>query len=812
MSARRPSRAVAGLALLAGALALAACRHVPLSRLLVEGGSAARVQAGAYAGDERVAALIAGWPERVARAQERVALLTGLSLADVQGEAWLVALGDEARDSELRIVLREGRRQPRLRVNLEQVAAGRALPDAVLARGLVLGVLEVAALRSGVALPPWALALAACAAAGDLQERLERLMADDVRAGREPLARVDPGNPSVAETTGMAALLLLLERGGPERVRAFLQGLHDGEDAPALLQRLAREHADPWPVARGVLEERMALVDLAPWRLLVQAERALLEAGRAGLLAVLPPDLPPEAREELLVLGARAALAEGDPAAARAALAALGRDAPARLRDPLEAATLRVRAEVAAGGDQALAQRLAEELGRDWPRSGALERLRSEVRLPEDPARVVQSLEARAGGAGLQALDVEELRRLLDLQVKDLRHGAAARVLERLGERAAAPELAGLAQVVAREQHEPSAATLEAARAAVQAWAASPGDEGRAAQVVDRGTAGARALAEALEGGRAGARAGAVGLLGRTLGPSAVPLLAASWQAQPALLAGDLDVLAAHARVAELEVWVRGHAGASLERAGGDEVLAGLRLDLDEATARRLPDLLTQLRSPAYAQRREAFDLCMHEGLATQAPRLVARMLADASPLLRRDAAFVAAAAGFEALLRAALDDPAYAVRQQAALGLGEAAQAPESLARLRAALAGDESPFVRAAAASALWSAAPAAPASVQALLEALGDEHLLVVRSARAALGEVPPRSLAPRALAALEREAAAPGPRGPMLEALFACMEAATGTTSGYYPGMPRAELQRAVARQRQLWAGSARERAR
>lgn len=807
MRARLLSRAVAGLALLVAGWALGACRHVPLSSLLVEGGSAATVEPGPYAGDARVAALLADWPQQVARAQERVALLTGLSLADVRGEACLCALGDEGRESELRVVLRDGRRQPRLRVNLERVAPGRAQAATLLARGIVLGVLEVASLRSGVALPPWALALAAGAAAGDLQPRLERMLAEDVLAGRAPLARVDPGDPAQAESTGMAALLLLLERGGPERVRAFLQGLADGDEAAALLQRLAREHADPWPVARGYLAERMAGVDLVPWRLLGQAERAWQEAGRAGLLAVLPPEPPAEARDELLVLGARAALAEGDLRAAHAALSALGPEAAARLRDPLAASELRVRLEAAEGGDQALAQQLAEELGRDYPRSGALERLRTQLRLPEDPARVLQALEARAEGPGLEALDVEEVRRLLDLQVKDLRHGAAARVLERLGERAAAPELAGLAAVVAREQGEPSGPSLEAARGAVAAWAAAPAEPARAVQVVDRGTAGARALAEALGAGRAGARALAVGLLGRTAGAQAVPLLAAAWEAEPSLLAGDLDVLAAHVRVAELEVWVRGHAGAALERAGGDEVLAAVRLDLDEASARRLPDLLTRLRSPSYALRREAFDLCMQEGLASQAPRLVARMLADPSPLLRRDAAFVAGAAGFEALLRAALEDPAYAVRQQAALGLGEAARAPESLARLQAALAGDESPFVRAAAASGLWRAAPALPATVQALLEALGDEHPLVVRSARSALAEMPPRSLAPRALDGLGRELARKAPRGPVLEALFAFVEAATGSTSGYYPGMPLPELQRALARQRQLWAATA-----
>lgn len=795
---------------------MGACRHVPLSGLLVPGGAVAAVEAGPYEGDVRVADLLAAWPERVAEAQERVALVTGLGLEDMQGEAWLVPLRDESRDSELRIVLRAGRRQPRLRVNLEWVAAGRSPVGEVLARGLVLGLLEVAALRSGVATPPWAQALAALAAGGDLQARLERMMALDVLAGREPAARVDPSDPAHAEGTGMAALLLLLERGGPDRVRAFLRGLADGDEAGSLLQRLAREHAEPWPVARGALEERMAPVDLAPWRLLAQAERALAESGRAGLMALVPADAAPEPREEMLVLGARAALAEGDLAAARSALALLGPDAAARLRDPRAALELRVQVEAAPGGDQALAQRLAEDLGRDYPRSGALDRLRSVLRLPEDPARVMQSLEARAQGAGLEGMDVADLRRLLDLQVRAGRAGAAARVLERLGERAAAPELAALAAVVEQAQREPSTEALAAARAAVAAWAALPADEARAARVVDQGTAAALALSEALEAQRAGPRAPAVALLARTQGPSAVTLLAGAWAALPARMGADLDALAAHARVAELEVWVRGHASEALERAGGEEVFAALRLDLDESSARRWPDLLTRLRSASYAERSAAFATCIEQGLALRAPRLVARLLADPSPLLRRQAADVAGAAGLEALLGAALADPAMLVRQAAARGLGACASVPASFERLRAALAHDASPFVRAAAAEALWQADPGTSPTLEALLEALCDEHALVVRVARAALAEVPPRLLAPRALVALEREARRQAPRGPALEALFAVVEAAHGMTSGYYPGMPAPELERAVARQRQhaasLAAQAARERAR
>jgi hypothetical protein len=808
MVAPRPSpcsprtRACLGLLLgvLLGSLPFAGCRHVPLGALLVRGGSEGLVEAGDYADDERVTTLIATWGERVARAQDRVVLVTGLALEEVEGEAVLRPLGDETRAYDARIVLRRGRRQPLLAVNLERLASGAESADAVLARGLTLGVLEVASLRGGGALPPWTLALAGSAAAGDLAQRLERMVRDDVLAGREVGARVDPQSPAVAESTGLAALLLLLDRGGPDLVRALLAGLADGDPAEPLLQRLSREHASPWPAARAALELRLAQQDLGPFRLLREAEATWKETGRAGLLALLPATLPAEVEEELRVLIARAAFAEGDLDAARATLALLPPDAASRLRDPLAAAELRIRAEAAPGGDQALAQVLAEQLERDHPRSGAIDRLRDEARLPERPERALAALERRAQGAGLEALELDAVRRLLDLLTRAQRFGAAQRVLDRLGERAGAPELADLSAWVAREQREPSEAAIVQAEAAVKAWLEAPEDVGRQARVADHGAAAAQALVAHLEAGDVRPRAAGVALLASCVGPEAVVRLAPAWQREPGRLEADLEALATRARVPELEVWTRTHADAALAGRDVDALFEALRLDLDAEWVLKEPDVPTELRSPDYARRRAAFERTLEAGEALRAPRLVARLLADPSPLLRRDAARLAGEAGFEALARAALDDAAAPVRRAAAFALGRSSE-PASLARLLQALAQDDSPWVRAAAAHAAEQAAPARPQVVDGLLRALADPHPFVGQAARAALDEVPPRSVAAPALAMAERELGRKEPRSSVLKALFVLLEPAYGAPLGYDPAMPTADVRRLLARVRE-----------
>ncbi len=778
------------------------CRGAPLHELFVRGGALGTVEAGGYSDDARVAELIASWRERVARAQDRVALVTGLSLEEVEVEAVLAPLGDETRAFDLRTVLRAGRRQPLVRVNLERLANGRERLEALLPRALTLALLEVSTLRAGGALPPWLGALAGMAAAGDLAERLEAAVRADVLAGRGLGARVEPEDAAQAETTGAAGLLLLLERGGPEAVRAFLRGVADGDDPQGLLQRSTKEPGRPWGAARALLQERLDDIDARPWRLLLDLEAARVEAGRAGLLAALPVELPEQIADEVRVLSAGAALAEGDMGAARATLRALLPDVAGRLRDPLGAERLRVRAEAAPDGDLHLALATLARLELDYPRTGEVELLREELRLPDSPERVLASLRRRAQGPRLEALDLATIQRLLDLLVRTQRHGAAQRLLERLGERAGAPDLEALARVVAQAQRQPPEEALGAARQTVAAWERATGEAPRAllhGELVDRGTAAALALLEALSRGRGGARGALIALVGACVGAEAVGLLAAAWEAAPALLPADLEALAASVRVTELEVWVRLRAPEALACHDPEALFAALRLDLPEPWVRAHPDVPTGLRASEFATRRAALEQVLADGEVAHAPTLVARLLSDPSPVLRAQAVRVAGAAGFEALLRSALEDPAVSVRRTAALSLGSASD-PLSLDALLRALAQDTSPLVRAAAALAAQQAAPGLARVVSALVAALEDEHPAVREALLLALREVPPETLEPLVLAALEAEVKRPQMRGSMLAALFGLLEPSLGVSVSYYPGMPPDEVRGAVARAR------------
>ncbi len=806
MNARREAQSRVLLVHLPLALVLSlvacGCRGAPLHELFVRGGALGTVEAGGYADDPRVAELISSWRERVARAQDRVALVTGLGLEEVEVEAVLAPLGDETRAYELRTVLRAGRRQPHVRLNLERLANGRERLEALLPRALTHALLEVSTLRAGGALPPWVGALAGMAAAGDLAERLEVVVRDDVLAGRAAGARVAPEEPAQAESTAAAGLLLLLERGGPEAVRAFLRGVTDGDEAQGLLQRTTKEPGRPWGAARALLQERLDDVDARPWRLLLELEATWAEAGRAGLLAALPTELPEQIADEARVLAAGAALAEGDVVAARATLRALPADVAARLRDPLVAERLRVRAEAAPDGELHLALKALARLELDYPRTGEVELLREELRLPDSPERALASLRRRAEGPRLASLDLATIQRLLDLLTRAQHYGAAQRLLERLEERAGAPELEALARAVAQAQREPPEEALEAARQAVATWErTSEGSEParRRGELVDRGTAAALALVEALGRGRGGPRAAAVGLIGACVGAEAVGLLAPAWEALPALLPADLEALAASVRVTELEVWARLYAGGALARHDPEALFASLRLDLAEPWVRAHPDVPTALRSSEFAARRAALEQVLADGEASHAPALVARLLRDPSPVLRAQAVRLAGQAGFEALLRSALEDPAVGVRRTAALTLGSASD-PESLDALLAALAHDVSPLVRAAAALAAEQAAPGLPRVVAALVAALEDQHPAVREALLLALREVPPAALEPPVLAALEGEAGRAQMRGSVLAALFGLLEPSLGVSVSYYPGMPPDEVRRAVARAR------------
>jgi hypothetical protein len=594
-------------------------------------------------------------------------------------------------------------------------------------------------------------------------------------------------------------VLLLLDRGGPDLVRRFFAEAADGDPAEESLRRLARESGAPWPAARMALETRLDEVDPEPWRLLARAESALAELGRAGLEAELPRTEPDAVADELAVLAARAALGEGAHDRARDLLRGLAPDAGARLRDPLAARVLALRAEAAPGGDPERAVRLLDELERDFPRRGEADRLRVELRLPEDPARARAALRRRAEAEGLARLDLASAARLIDLLVADERHGAAQRVLDGLAERADAPELTALAERVARAQREPSPAALAVAAARVSAWQVD-GTPARRADVVDGGAASGAVLTQRLGAWRGGSRAAGVRLLGDTLGGEAVARLAPAWEADPSLLPADLEALAASVRAPELEVWVRTRAAPALERHDAERLFARVRLDLASPWVQRNPEVPRDLRSLDYPVRRAALARAIDEGEAARAPELIGRVLRDVSPLLRREGVRLAVEAGFEGSVRATLSDPSPLVRASAALALARLSTEPETCRALADTLRGDSSARVRAAAAAAAPDAGPRDPALVAALVDALADEDPGVRRAAEQALRALPGGAADAALLARLEREAAEKEPRGHVLGALFSLLEPRVGQAAGYYPGMPPADVRRAVARVR------------
>lgn len=787
------TRALAALALLAG---LAACRCPRLPRPPPATADGARSAPGPYAGDARVRALIDDWPLRVGEALDRLTLVTGLSFGEVAPEVALVALRDEGRAFEIRTRIVDGVRVPLLRVNLERLAAGIEDPDEVLARALAGAALEYAARRSGSVVPPWLLEAAGAAAGGVLAERVERLVRDDVLEGREPAARVDPLAARANASTGLAVVLLLLERGGPDMVRRFFDAVAEGDPAEEALGRLLRDGPTLWAAVRRALDDRLAAIDPAPWRLLVRADEALAETGRAGLLAVLEAGRSDVVADDLAVLAARAALAEGDVDAARAALRALGPDAPRRLRRPLEAALLRLRVEAAPGGDPVLAADLLERLARDFPRTGEADRWGAEWRVGQTGEGGLAALRRRVETEGLEALDLATAVRYVGLLHLEHRDGAAGRALVALGERGTAAELAPLAQAVAEAEQRPSAAALAAARARVDAWRAAP-DAGTRRDVVETGSAAARALEETLPGEVGSVRATEVALLGEVGGAGVVGALAASWREDPRRLAPDLEALAASVRLPELEVWMRSAAPERLDPEASARLFDALRLDLDAAWVREHPDETWLLRSSDVAVRRAAFGRAVAEGQAVRAPSLVARFLADPAPGLRREAVRTAGAAGFEALVRAAADDPSPWVRREACAALARGRD-PASIAVLRARLASDPAPSVRAAAAPALAEAAPDERGTVEALAAALREEDAGVRRVVTAALAGVPRERLKEPLLAALRGECGRAEPRGEVLHSLFYLLEEVVGLDLGYYLGMPVDEIRRLVER--------------
>lgn len=754
------------------------------------GRTRAEVELGIYARDARVHDLAAGWAERVSQAQERLALVTGLAFPpDIAPRVILMPLGNEHEDQTLSTEVFEGRRLPVVRVNVEPIAAGRRDADRVLLQALAAAMFEGTGSRNESS-PAWVVRAATIVAGGDLDERLVRLGRREETEG--PIAvRIDPQDPTAAESTGVAAVLVLLEDGEPDVLRRFFAFAAEGDDANALLARRLRDPLGQWAGAgRALLRDRLDRLDMGPWRLLATARTALEETGRGGMESILPETLPAEIEAEVTVLRARAFADEGDYEHVRYLLGSLDAPAWARLDDPAAAAWLRVLAERASGGDLAVAERLEARWRRDYPRCV--------LRAALDPEVEVGPTES--------IWDVEEVRRRVEDLLAGHRAGAARRLLEGLGDRALAVELAGVHRAVAEAETSPSPTSIEVNRRRVAAWVVEPSTR-TAAAVLDGGGAAALPLAEAVPERAGDARRETVRLLARAGGAGrAVELLAASWRAGKEFAIGDLDALLGVAAYAELRVWAEGLASDILAPQAWDAMWERLRFGLDENWVRANGRILRNLRSSSYAVRRGAFDEVVVAGQAT--PDLVAKALADPAALLRREAVEVAGRHGFRALVRLALEDEAWMVRQ-AACGAAVRALGDDAATPLLHVYAADPAPQVRLAAATALFPLAERNERVLQALLSGLASGDPGMRNEVTARLRGLPSSRVAHALLGALAMEVRRPAPRASYVAHLFLVLRRVIGRDPGYTPDMTREQLASLVDR---LRAWMAREEAR
>ena len=356
------------------------------------------VELGAYAEDARVQELAATWAERVGYAVERVRRDAGIALpAGVVPWVRLEPLGDEDLAWRLGTRIEGGRRVPRIRVNVERLAPRRERADSVLARSIAAAVFEDADVRLG-GVPPWVVRAAEVAASGTFAESADRLLRRVVEEGRD-VVTVDGDAPVHAESTALAALLVLRSTGQPDAVRRFLRFAAEGDDPDLLLAREVRDPLGNWVgEGRKLLQAHLLTLDARPWQLLVDARRALEGLGRAGLDAELEGNVPAAVRGEVDWLRAKAAADEGDKGAAREILRGMGAERLATVSAIADAYALWARLEGAPGGDARQAALLRDGWVRDFPRRAEAE-----------------GLTARASATTLAGMDIVEALSLIHI-------------------------------------------------------------------------------------------------------------------------------------------------------------------------------------------------------------------------------------------------------------------------------------------------------------------------------------------------------------------------------------------------------------
>ncbi len=736
---------------------------------------------GGYTADPRVARLVARWPQAVGDALDRIATVAGLTFpAEAAPRVILTALGDETQAWRLDLEVSDGRRRPVVRVNVEPIAAGVRAPDPTIAAALAASVFEDLSLRQGPP-PAWLVEVAKTVAAADLESRLVAV-ARQVRADGASAVAVDPAAPELARATALAAILVLLEDESPDAVRSFLAFAAEGDDPDAMLALVLRDPMGRWAGrGRDLLQARLATVDVRAWDVLRDARRILQEAGRGAMEASVPESLPGEVAVELQVLRAAGLLDEGAYPEARAIFAGIDASAMARLDDPAGAWLLRLQAERGPGGTPETLRALERRVRLDFPRAWQ--------RWDDVQERPTAS---EIGGTDQRMF---HLLALLDAH----KTGAARRALEEMPDAARAPELEPVARAIAEAERSPSAAAIAANQARVRRWLRDPTAE-NAADVRAGGAPAAEALVPMLpaRSGNPSRRDALILLAEATRIGNAVRLLVPRWQRHPSLLADDLDALLGVALYGELRVWVDGHAAGAVARAGGERLWERLRFGLEPDWVHENGAIVRDLRDSIYPRRRDAFLAVVGTGKTT--PGLVAHALRDPAPLLRREAVATAGEEGYSSLVRVALTDEAWVVRQ-AACGAAGIALGREASRVLLPFLTGDPASQVRLAAARALLHLAKTDPSLLDPLVRSLALDDPGVRDELTRGLPSLDQGAVVSAIIRALEAEAATMMPRVPYLSRLFVLLQRATRRDPGYYPTMKPQEVRDLIANLRQ-----------
>ena len=766
-------------------------------------GTHAWAVSGKYRDDPRFRELARTWSDRVERAVSRLHTTTGLRLPEGQPpRVVLTPLGDERKVYDLRGEVVEGHNHLRLLINAEPLVAKTADPDRTVLNALGASVLETL-VGSQRATPAWLARFAGLAAAGDLAPRLDGLHRR-FALGERNVLRVDPADEDAAEATALAAMLLLTDEGNPRIVRQLLTFATDGDDPYRLMGRLTKQPDGAWvEPAMTLLHVRVRTMDESSWKTLQRAQRGFADGGRAAMESQLPARIPREIRDEVHVLRAEAALAEGDSQSARDLLRGLPSDAAMRLQDPAHALALLIQAESASGGDRRAARILLTHLDRDFPTSDARRTLLDAdpmMGLEEDPLQWLAVTRDRVDREGPAFLDLKGCTQYARMLLADHRAGAAESFVMMVGKRAMAPELHELGIAITNAQEEPSKAARGRARERIDTWLNRP-RESETQDVVDSGRAAALELKDLLlqhPDGEPEERDAIVHVLLRAAGPHrGLDILSTVWRSQPQMVTRDLDVAAGAVPMTALRDAALDDDFLALTGKEAAEHWRDVSLGMPGGWLEENRSFLRQIRDPAYLVRHRAFSAAARAVPPVVTRALLERVLLDPAALMRRDGAVAAGALGHGDLVARAIKDKAWVVRQ-AACGAAVDADDADAVLVLVRRLDRDPSPEVRKAAALGLLTLAPRSRDAMVALLRLQRGAATPVQDMVAHRLARMKPYPVAWAVHRALVQELGRKRMKSAYLYRLFALFQRVSGVDVGFHPGSKRDDTNKMVSR--------------